>query len=99
MTASSDFKYSVIAGAVSGVVTRIIIEPLDVLKIRFQLQVEHINEARPVRGSICCVFFVLFFIFLGCSEVYMYVSQSTVPTQIFLNLYGLFPTRYALTRA
>eukprot|EP00731_Ephydatia_muelleri_P024276 Em0016g547a len=48
MTASSDFKYSVIAGAVSGVVTRIIIEPLDVLKIRFQLQVEHINESSPL---------------------------------------------------
>ena len=30
-----------LAGAASGVVTRICLQPLDVLKIRFQIQVDH----------------------------------------------------------
>ena len=49
MTASTDFRHSLLAGIVSGVLTRTCIEPLDVLKIRFQLQVEPINQARLVR--------------------------------------------------
>ena len=35
---------SLLAGSVSGVVTRLLTAPLDVLKIRFQLQIEPINS-------------------------------------------------------
>ena len=38
------FSDSVVAGAVSGGVTRLLIEPLDVLKVRFQLQLEAIGK-------------------------------------------------------
>lgn len=37
---------SAIAGATAGVVSRIVSAPLDVLKIRFQLQVEPIKKVR-----------------------------------------------------
>ena len=39
-----------LAGAVSGVAMRIVSTPLDVLKIRFQLQLEPIKKVRDV----CC---------------------------------------------
>ena len=35
---------SLVAGAVSGGVTRLLIEPLDVLKVRFQLQLEAVRK-------------------------------------------------------
>lgn len=38
------FSDSVVAGAVSGGVTRLLIAPLDVLKVRFQLQLEAIRK-------------------------------------------------------
>ncbi|XP_014214384.1 mitochondrial thiamine pyrophosphate carrier-like [Copidosoma floridanum] len=44
MYASSDPTYHAIAGAVSGCLTRFICQPLDVVKIRFQLQVEPIKK-------------------------------------------------------
>ncbi|XP_046700056.1 mitochondrial thiamine pyrophosphate carrier isoform X2 [Silurus meridionalis] len=36
-----------LAGSLAGLVTRAIISPLDVLKIRFQLQVERVSSSRP----------------------------------------------------
>ncbi|MCI4395227.1 hypothetical protein PGIGA_G00178020 [Pangasianodon gigas] len=36
-----------VAGSLAGFVTRAIISPLDVLKIRFQLQVERVSSSRP----------------------------------------------------
>ncbi|KAK3525369.1 hypothetical protein QTP86_031250, partial [Hemibagrus guttatus] len=36
-----------LAGSAAGLVTRAIISPLDVLKIRFQLQVERVSSSRP----------------------------------------------------
>ncbi|KAM9434137.1 mitochondrial thiamine pyrophosphate carrier [Clarias gariepinus] len=36
-----------LAGSASGLVTRAIISPMDVLKIRFQLQVERVSSSRP----------------------------------------------------
>ncbi|XP_062872851.1 mitochondrial thiamine pyrophosphate carrier [Trichomycterus rosablanca] len=36
-----------LAGSAAGMVTRAIISPLDVLKIRFQLQVERVSSSRP----------------------------------------------------
>lgn len=38
--------YSGIAGAVSGAVSRFVVGPLDVMKIRFQVQLEPIRETR-----------------------------------------------------
>ncbi len=35
---------SVVAGAVSGAVTRLLVSPLDLIKIRFQLQIEPIAK-------------------------------------------------------
>ncbi len=40
---SSHLTDSLIAGSISGGVTRLVVAPLDVLKIRFQLQVEPIK--------------------------------------------------------
>ena len=40
------FSDSVVAGAVSGGVTRLLIQPLDVLKVRFQLQLEAIGKVQ-----------------------------------------------------
>lgn len=40
---SSHLTDSLIAGAISGGVTRLVAAPLDVLKIRFQLQLEPIK--------------------------------------------------------
>ena len=42
----SDSSKSATAGAVSGMTARVITTPLDVIKIRFQLQLE------PVRGEV-----------------------------------------------
>ena len=42
------FSDSVVAGAVSGGVTRLLIEPLDVLKVRFQLQLEAIGTVHTI---------------------------------------------------
>ncbi|XP_020858099.1 mitochondrial thiamine pyrophosphate carrier [Phascolarctos cinereus] len=36
-----------VAGSASGLVTRALISPLDVIKIRFQLQVEHLSSSDP----------------------------------------------------
>lgn len=52
MMDSSGVRQNLIAGTVSGVLTRTFIEPLDVLKIRFQLQVEPIKQARVVSGLV-----------------------------------------------
>jgi hypothetical protein len=42
---------SIIAGGVSGVVTRLVVSPLDVVKIRFQLQLEDPrNRSAKYRG-------------------------------------------------
>jgi len=41
-------KEYVFAGATAGVVTRFLCQPLDVLKIRFQLQVEPISRSSPI---------------------------------------------------
>ena len=47
---------SVIAGGVSGIVTRLVVSPLDVLKIRFQLQLEdpsrHDAKYRGLRQAV-----------------------------------------------
>ena len=40
-----------VAGAVSGVVTRATASPLDILKIRFQLQIESIKRTAKVSAS------------------------------------------------
>lgn len=42
----SSFEVAV-AGSVSGLVTRVQISPLDVIKIRFQLQIEHLSRNDP----------------------------------------------------
>lgn len=44
MVSSSD---SFVAGAVSGGVTRLLVAPLDVLKVRLQLQFEPIEKVPP----------------------------------------------------
>ncbi|XP_007185732.1 mitochondrial thiamine pyrophosphate carrier isoform X6 [Balaenoptera acutorostrata] len=36
-----------VAGSVSGLVTRVLISPLDVIKIRFQLQIERLSRSDP----------------------------------------------------
>ncbi|KAM6905098.1 mitochondrial thiamine pyrophosphate carrier isoform 1-T1 [Xenentodon cancila] len=36
-----------LAGSASGMVTRALISPFDVIKIRFQLQIEHVSSRRP----------------------------------------------------
>ncbi|XP_061566895.1 mitochondrial thiamine pyrophosphate carrier [Cololabis saira] len=36
-----------LAGSASGMVTRALISPFDVIKIRFQLQIEHVSSQRP----------------------------------------------------
>ena len=46
----SSSLHSGIAGATAGVVSRIVSAPLDVLKIRFQLQVEPIKKVRISTG-------------------------------------------------
>ncbi|XP_004630156.1 mitochondrial thiamine pyrophosphate carrier isoform X1 [Octodon degus] len=43
---NSKFEVAV-AGSVSGLVTRVLISPLDVIKIRFQLQIEHLSRSDP----------------------------------------------------
>ena len=42
---------SLVAGAVSGALTRLFTCPLDVLKIRFQLQLEPISRVEPCMRS------------------------------------------------
>ncbi|XP_036921709.1 mitochondrial thiamine pyrophosphate carrier [Sturnira hondurensis] len=42
----SSFEVAV-AGSVSGLVTRVLISPLDVIKIRFQLQIERLSRSDP----------------------------------------------------
>ncbi|XP_004463921.1 mitochondrial thiamine pyrophosphate carrier [Dasypus novemcinctus] len=42
----SKFEVAV-AGSMSGLVTRALISPLDVIKIRFQLQIEHLSHSDP----------------------------------------------------
>ncbi|XP_053517365.1 uncharacterized protein LOC119058679 isoform X2 [Artibeus jamaicensis] len=42
----SSFEVAV-AGSVSGLVTRVLISPLDVIKIRFQLQIERLSHSDP----------------------------------------------------
>ncbi|KAM8784873.1 mitochondrial thiamine pyrophosphate carrier isoform 3-T3 [Rhynchonycteris naso] len=42
----SNFEAAV-AGSVSGLVTRVLISPLDVIKIRFQLQIERLSRSDP----------------------------------------------------
>ena len=46
--ADSSSLHSSIAGATAGVVSRIVSAPLDVLKIRFQLQIEPIKKVRGI---------------------------------------------------
>ncbi|XP_010629087.1 mitochondrial thiamine pyrophosphate carrier isoform X4 [Fukomys damarensis] len=43
---NSKFEVAV-AGSVSGLVTRVLISPLDVIKIRFQLQIERLSHSDP----------------------------------------------------
>uniref|UniRef100_A0A3Q2LE33 Solute carrier family 25 member 19 n=1 Tax=Equus caballus TaxID=9796 RepID=A0A3Q2LE33_HORSE len=42
----SNFEVAV-AGSVSGLVTRVLISPLDIIKIRFQLQIERLSRSDP----------------------------------------------------
>lgn len=42
-----------VAGGLSGLATRIVSTPLDVLKIRFQLQLEPIKRVSPEVASYC----------------------------------------------
>ena len=46
------FSDSAVAGAISGGVTRLVIEPLDVLKVRFQLQLEAIRKVHATSASV-----------------------------------------------
>ncbi len=46
MSDSSRLADHLLAGAVSGSLTRVVTAPLDVLKVRFQLQVEPIHDVR-----------------------------------------------------
>ncbi|VTJ91675.1 Hypothetical predicted protein, partial [Marmota monax] len=44
----SNSKFEVaVAGSVSGLITRALISPLDVIKIRFQLQIERLSRSDP----------------------------------------------------
>jgi solute carrier family 25 thiamine pyrophosphate transporter 19 len=53
MSSSTDHAHHGIAGGISGLCSRLVTEPLDVIKIRFQLQLEPIrinNHGSKYRG-------------------------------------------------
>ena len=56
------FSDSVVAGAISGGVTRLLIEPLDVLKVRFQLQLEAIRKVHATSASVFLFYFYFYIV-------------------------------------
>ncbi|CAK9814547.1 Mitochondrial thiamine pyrophosphate carrier [Anthophora plagiata] len=74
-----------VAGAVSGFVTRFICQPLDVVKIRFQLQVEPINNHHVSKyRSVAQAFYLI-----SKEEGIFALWKGHVPAQVLSIVYGM----------
>ncbi|GBN10850.1 Mitochondrial thiamine pyrophosphate carrier [Araneus ventricosus] len=84
-----------IAGAVSGFATRTVFQPLDVIKIRFQLQIEPISASRKskYKGMIHA------FRCIRAEEGIQALWKGIVPAQFLSTTYGALQIGYFLSLA
>ncbi|EFN62832.1 Mitochondrial deoxynucleotide carrier [Camponotus floridanus] len=83
-TAVSNLDHA-IAGAASGFITRFLCQPLDVIKIRFQLQVEPISKAHISKYNSVPQAFLLIFKEEGISALW----KGHIPAQLLSVTYGM----------
>jgi len=88
------------AGAFSGICTRFVCQPFDVIKIRFQVYYGHMSIINILFWNICFIIlsscYICFYFFFSCKLNHCRRNRKTLSTNLFPNQFVLYSKKKVL---